>query len=207
METYNKEIFASNLSYYMSRNGKEPKDICELLSVGKSTVSSWLNAKKVPRMDKIETLASYFGVLKSDLLEERPANQIMEFAQTLKRLMDERGITNYQLAKDLDVHPTTVANWLNGKEPRKKTKFQLAGYFGIDFMELYPTVSPDVRDVAREYFKIWPDSGEDEKAPTPDDEDGLTEKDMRVIKWFRSLPTETQRAILTLGDGPKDLAE
>lgn len=55
----------------------------------------------------------------------------MEFALSLKKLMDEKGLTNYQLAKDLDVHPTTVANWLEGKEPRKKTQIQLANYFKV----------------------------------------------------------------------------
>ena len=45
--------------------------------------------------------------------------------------MDKRGLTNYQLAKDLDIHPTTVANWLNGKEPRKSTVLQLSDYFHV----------------------------------------------------------------------------
>lgn len=55
----------------------------------------------------------------------------MQFSQVLKELMDKRGLTNYQLAKDLDIHPTTVANWLNGKEPRKSTVLQLSDYFRV----------------------------------------------------------------------------
>lgn len=35
----------------------------------------------------------------------------------------------------------------------------------------------------------------------------LSEKDARIIAWFRSLPPETREAILTLGGGPKDLAD
>ena len=49
----------------------------------------------------------------------------MDFSQRLKRLMDERHLTNYELAKKLDIHPTTVANWLGGSEPRKKTMAML----------------------------------------------------------------------------------
>ena len=45
--------------------------------------------------------------------------------------MASRTLTNYQLAKDLDIHPTTVANWLAGKAPRKKTLALLAEYFGV----------------------------------------------------------------------------
>lgn len=55
----------------------------------------------------------------------------MEFAQLLSKLMNERALTNYQLAKDLDIHPTTVANWLDGKTPRKKTLAVLSDYFGV----------------------------------------------------------------------------
>lgn len=45
--------------------------------------------------------------------------------------MDSKALTNYQLAKDLDIHPSTVANWLSGKIPRKKTLALLADYFGV----------------------------------------------------------------------------
>lgn len=55
----------------------------------------------------------------------------MDFAQILSNLMEERSLTNYQLAKDLDIHPTTVANWLSGKEPRKKTLSMLSEYFNV----------------------------------------------------------------------------
>lgn len=55
----------------------------------------------------------------------------MPFAQTLNKLMAERGLSNYQLSKDLDVHPTTIANWLDGKMPRKKTLVQIARYFSV----------------------------------------------------------------------------
>lgn len=60
----------------------------------------------------------------------------MTFAQQLSKLMDSRSLTNYQLAKDLDIHPTTVANWLSGKIPMKKTLAILADYFGVSVDEL-----------------------------------------------------------------------
>lgn len=55
----------------------------------------------------------------------------MQFPQVLKSLMNSRGLSNYQLAKELDIHPTTVANWLDGKLPRKKTQLELATYFNV----------------------------------------------------------------------------
>lgn len=37
--------------------------------------------------------------------------------------------------------------------------------------------------------------------------DGLTDKDIRLVEWFRSLPEEKQKAILSLGGAPENLAE
>ena len=36
-------------------------------------------------------------------------------------------------------------------------------------------------------------------------EEDLTDADMRLLKWFRSLPPEKQRAILIAQDAPEDL--
>lgn len=67
----NKEIFAKNLRYYIERSGKTQKDFAEIVGVAYSTFNDWINAKKYPRIDKIEILANYFGIQKSDLIEEK----------------------------------------------------------------------------------------------------------------------------------------
>lgn len=67
----NKETMAKNLSYYVARSGKTQKEISEVVGVAPSTFNDWMKAKKYPRIDKIEILADYFGILKSDLIEEQ----------------------------------------------------------------------------------------------------------------------------------------
>ena len=67
----NKNIFASNLKRYMELNEKSRKEVSEALGVSYYTFTDWVNGKKYPRMDKVEMLASYFGILKSDLIEEK----------------------------------------------------------------------------------------------------------------------------------------
>ena len=67
----NREVFAKNLTYYVERSGKTQKEIAEIVGVSKSTFNDWMKAKKYPRIDKIEMLADYFRILKSDLIEER----------------------------------------------------------------------------------------------------------------------------------------
>ena len=67
----NKEIFAKNLRYYIEKSGKTQKQLAAIVDVAQSTFNDWAMAKKYPRIDKIEILANYFGILKSDLIEER----------------------------------------------------------------------------------------------------------------------------------------
>ena len=67
----NKNIFATNLKRYMALKDKSRKDISEALGISYYTVTDWVKGKKYPRMDKVEMLANYFGVLKSDLIEEK----------------------------------------------------------------------------------------------------------------------------------------
>lgn len=67
----NKEVFAKNLKYYMELHNKSRNDIAKITNVPYSTVSSWCNALFYPRIDKIEMLANYFNILKSDLVEDK----------------------------------------------------------------------------------------------------------------------------------------
>lgn len=66
----NKEIFAQNLNRYLNRSGVDQKIVAEAVGVAASTFNEWTKGKKYPRIDKIELLAQYFGILKSDLIEE-----------------------------------------------------------------------------------------------------------------------------------------
>lgn len=67
----NKKVFAENLKYYMNINNKTRADVCRDLDIPYSTFTDWCNANIYPRIDKIEILANYFDVKKSDLVERR----------------------------------------------------------------------------------------------------------------------------------------
>ena len=67
----NKETMAKNLQYYVDRSGRTQKELAEIVGVAASTFNDWMKGKKYPRIDKIEILANYFHILKSDLIEEK----------------------------------------------------------------------------------------------------------------------------------------
>lgn len=71
MAIWSKEVFAKNLWKYMESKGISQKELAEIIGVSAPTMNEWLKAKKYPRIDKIEKLADYFGILKSDLIEEK----------------------------------------------------------------------------------------------------------------------------------------
>lgn len=66
-----KRIFSRNLKKYMALNGKEQIDLINDLNLNKSAVSTWCNGTRLPRMDKVQLLADYFRIEKSDLIEEK----------------------------------------------------------------------------------------------------------------------------------------
>ena len=66
-----KRIFRKNLKSYMDLNNKSQMDIVNDLHLSQSTVSNWCTGLKLPRMDKVQMLADYFGIEKSDLLEDK----------------------------------------------------------------------------------------------------------------------------------------
>lgn len=73
----NKETMAKNLAYYVNASGRTQRELAEMVGVAPSTFNDWMKAKKYPRIDKIEMLADYFGILKSDLIEERTEEEKM----------------------------------------------------------------------------------------------------------------------------------
>lgn len=71
MAIWSKEVFAKNLRMYMERKGITQKELAEIIGVSAPTMNDYLKANKYPRIDKIERMANYFGILKSDLIEEK----------------------------------------------------------------------------------------------------------------------------------------
>lgn len=67
----NKAILSKNLRYYIDKSGKDRRELADIWGFPYSTVTEWINGKKYPRIDRIEIMADYFGILKSDLIEEK----------------------------------------------------------------------------------------------------------------------------------------
>lgn len=66
-----KEIMAKNISRLMKEKGVDRTQLSKDLKIKYTTLSDWINAKTYPRIDKIELMANYFDVSKSELVEDK----------------------------------------------------------------------------------------------------------------------------------------
>ena len=66
-----KRIFAKNLNYYISLSGKQQKEIANDLGYSPTTFNTWCVGKIIPGAGKIQHIADYFKIGKSDLLDDK----------------------------------------------------------------------------------------------------------------------------------------
>lgn len=89
-----RNIFSKNLKYWCERKNITQADIVEKFDLSASTVSDWFNGKKFPRIDKIQMLADYLGILKSDLIEEKSPESLEDHAYfRVMQTAKEKGYT------------------------------------------------------------------------------------------------------------------
>lgn len=73
-EAEQRKIFSENLTNLLQRCGKTQLQLANSLDVSKSTVSSWCSGSKMPRMGKIDEIAAWLSVSRSELIEEGGGN-------------------------------------------------------------------------------------------------------------------------------------
>ena len=66
-----KKIFSKNLNFYISNSGKQQKEIAKDLGISPTTFNTWCVGKIMPRMGKVQKIADYFGIGKSDLIDDK----------------------------------------------------------------------------------------------------------------------------------------
>ena len=101
----------------------------------------------------------------------------MDFSQRLRELRKERGLTQEELAKKLELAKSSISMYENGKrKPSFEVLEMFADFFNVNLDTLYGT-SP----VNNSYFKC-----------TPEEE--------MMIKKFRCLPPTGKQSVLSILD-------
>ena len=101
----NKAIMAENIQRLMDSRGIDRNTICADLGFKYTTFTDWVKGNTYPRIDKIEMMANYFGVPKSQLVEKYVEDgyysdaEASEFAEYLRTRPGARML--FSAAKDI----------------------------------------------------------------------------------------------------------
>ena len=69
-----KAIFSENLNSYIAKSEKTQLEIAKSIGVSPQTFNTWCKGVAIPRMGKVQALADYFNINKSDLIEDKKLN-------------------------------------------------------------------------------------------------------------------------------------
>lgn len=72
-----KRIFSDNLKRYIIMTGKDQKDVAIELDVNPPTFNQWVNGKAIPSVSTLKSLAAYFQITLSQLVDS-PERTIYE---------------------------------------------------------------------------------------------------------------------------------
>ena len=111
--------FEERLRQLRKEKGLSQIELAEALNVANTTVSIWERGLRKPEMDTLEKVRKYFDVSLAYLLGENTGERTDEasvtFAQRLKELRVERGLTQEELAEKLGVTKNTIYVWEKGQ--------------------------------------------------------------------------------------------
>jgi len=124
MTNFNKEIFAKNLNKYLRLSSKTQVTLANDLGYSKSIVSEWFSGKKFPRIDAIQKLSDYFGIEKSDLIEDKSTVANKEITLALSNMtiyeridlkISEKGTTKKNMCAEINLSYNTLMGFYRRK--------------------------------------------------------------------------------------------
>ena len=98
----NKDVFIKNLSRCLSRSQKSQRELAKAIGVHPATICDWLSGRTYPRMNKLQLIADFFEISKSELVEE-----------------------NYVPQDSISIEDQEVLDWFH-KVPKEKREFVLS---------------------------------------------------------------------------------
>ena len=98
-ETNARKVFGRNLTDLLYEKRISQKELGKYMGVSSATTSDWCSGKKMPRIDKLISIAHFLHVEMSDLVDEHPA---VEENQQQEYYTDQ---VTAQIAEDMATNP------------------------------------------------------------------------------------------------------
>lgn len=115
-----KKTFTDNLNRLLQERGITQTELAAYMEVSNTTISNWVKGYKVPRMDKVDKLCSFFKIKRSELLEQPPASDDLPDVSPTGQKIDAR--TRRQLEAVLDDDNLTYNGVVLNGEDKEKVK-------------------------------------------------------------------------------------
>lgn len=111
----NRQIMSENLNRLMKERGINRKQLSIDTGFSYTTLSSWINGKVYPRVDKIDQLAQYFGV---DSTELTTKHYQYTDEQRIDKIIDRIvGFNGHQVTdKDRTILKDLIISYLKNQE-------------------------------------------------------------------------------------------
>ena len=69
-EDEQKRVFSKNLTHFIEQKGVTQRDVAQAIGVTPQSLNQWCMGTSLPRMGKIQKLASYFNVNTTSLIDD-----------------------------------------------------------------------------------------------------------------------------------------
>lgn len=120
----NKKVMAANIKRYMGEKGITAKDLSKALDVPYTTVLSWIKAEYYPRIDKIEKMSEFFGILKSDLIEDKNS-KMKKCSDRITEALNIRGMKQADLCAKTGIPKSAISQYVSGAFEPKQDRLML----------------------------------------------------------------------------------
>ena len=144
-DTEQRKIFSKNLLRLLSQNNKTQKEVADAISVSPQTFNTWCQGIALPRMGKVQRLADYFNVTKSDLIDEKEPVQKFKTYKSVKIPV---------LGAVAAGEPIDAIENVEGWEDIPEDWTKHGEYFALRIQG--HSMSPDIRDVDVVIVRVQP---------------------------------------------------
>ena len=206
----NKRIFAENLKRHMALTGTTRNELSKTLGVSYYTISDWINGKKYPRIDKIEMLASFFGISKSALIEcdcEEPViekekttvsseeqcnkthqhSKVATFSERIRYAMAVKNVKQIDLINITGIDKGSFSSYVSGRyEPKQHKVHLIANALNVNEIWLAGY------DVAMDISTSNANSKDNAESLI------LTEGEKILVNLWRQIPEAKQQMVLEM---------
>lgn len=122
----------------LSKNLNPPKLAKELELKRDTTIYSWKNGARLPRLSSAIQLADYFNCSlaylfgKVEIDEHKKFKKCPPFAEQLKKILKENNISQNKLMRDLNFSGGHIYSWFKlNANPQIETIIKIADYLGV----------------------------------------------------------------------------